>query len=72
MTRKHHKKAKKVVVYVVLGTENVAALEDGPVAPDLVREFDTQAEADAFMLGIGDATGWLESAFVDEEGNELE
>lgn len=29
-----------------------------------VREFDTQAEADAYIMGLDDACGWMESTVL--------
>lgn len=31
------------------------------------RQFDTQAEMDAYIKGIDDADGWLGSAIIDDE-----
>ena len=38
----------------------------------LVREFDTEAERKAYMMGIDDSDGWLGAAILSDEDAECE
>lgn len=61
-------------VYTAFGTDLVEAIAkyehdaiDAEIAyPESfrVREFDTQAEADAYIKGLDDACGWMENAVL--------
>ena len=63
---------KKIKVYAAFGTDLVEAITKQKTStidaeiiyPESfrVREFDTQAEADAYIKGLDDACGWMESA----------
>ena len=65
---------KKIKVYAAFGTDLVMAVAERKVDtieaemayPDgfKVREFNTQAEADAYIKGLDDACGWMESAVL--------
>lgn len=66
--------AHKHKVYAAFGTDLVMAVAERKVDtieaemayPDgfKVREFNTQAEADAYIKGLDDACGWMESAVL--------
>ena len=65
---------KKIKVYAAFGTDLVEAIikqktstiDAEIIYPESfrVREFDTQAEADAYIKGLDDACGWMESAVL--------
>ena len=65
---------KKIKVYAAFGTDLVEAIAkhkndtiDAEIAyPESfrVREFNTQAEADAYIKGLDDACGWMENAVL--------
>lgn len=65
---------KKIKVYAAFGTDLVMAVAERKVDtieaemayPDgfKVREFNTQAEADAYIKGLDDACGWMESCVL--------
>lgn len=65
----------KFTVYAVFGSELVEAIseEDAEAAKYLMqtphsvvkREFDTEAETKAYMKGLDDASGWMESSCLD-------
>lgn len=68
-------KMNKFIVYAVFGSELVRAIieEDAEDAmylmrtPDSVvkREFNTEAEMKAYLEGLDDASGWMESSCLD-------
>lgn len=65
---------KKIKVYAAFGTDVVMAIDerksdvvDAEMAyPEVfkVREFNTKAEADAYIEGLHDACGWMENAVL--------
>lgn len=65
---------KKIKVYAAFGTdltEAIAKQETDTIDAEIaypesfrVREFNTQAEADAYIKGLDDACGWMESAVL--------
>lgn len=65
---------KKIKVYAAFGTdltEAIAKQETSTIDAEIdypesfrVREFDTQAEADAYVKGLDDACGWMENAVL--------
>lgn len=65
---------KKIKVYAAFGTDLTEAIVkqeidtiDAEIAyPESfrVREFNTQAEADAYVKGLDDACGWMENAVL--------
>jgi hypothetical protein len=58
--------SKEHVVYVVWG-EHI----DEESSPSEYR-FKTQGELDAFLLGVDEASGWMEAATFDSEEEALE
>lgn len=68
-------------VYAAFGTDLVEAIakqESDTINAEInypesfrVREFDTQTEADAYIKGLDDACGWMESAVLNPN-NEFE
>lgn len=65
---------KKIKVYAAFGTELTEAIAKEKmetVEEELyysesfrVREFDSQAEADAYIQGLDDSCGWMENAVL--------
>lgn len=65
---------KKIKVYAAFGTDLIEAIAEQNTDtidaempyPEsfLVREFNTQAEADAYIEGLHDACGWMENAVL--------
>lgn len=65
---------KKIKVYAAFGTDLTEAIAkqeidtiDAEIAyPESfrVREFDTKAEADAYVQGLDDACGWMENCVL--------
>lgn len=65
---------KKIKVYAAFGTDLVEAIakhENDTIDAEIaypesfrVREFNTQAEADAYIKGLDDACGWMENAVL--------
>ena len=65
---------KKIKVYAAFGTDLVEAIakqESDAINAEInypesfrVREFNTQAEADAYIQGLDDACGWMENAVL--------
>ena len=59
-----------VKAYMSDGVEGIEEhLDEGKL---LVREFDTEAECKAYIMGIDDADGWLGSAILSEKDAECE
>lgn len=65
---------KKIKVYAAFGTDLVDAIakqESDAINAEMgypesfrVREFETQAEADAYIHGLDDACGWMENVVL--------
>ena len=65
---------KKIKVYVAFGTDLTEAIANhkmDSVEAEIpypesfrVREFDTQAEANAYIQGLDDSCGWMENAVL--------
>lgn len=65
---------KKIKVYAAFGTdltEAIAKQETDTINAEIaypesfrVREFNTQAEADAYIKGLDDACGWMENCVL--------
>lgn len=65
---------KNIKVYAAFGTDLIEAIakqETSTIDAEIiypesfrVREFDTQAEADAYVKGLDDACGWMENAVL--------